>query len=344
LKQHPCKFLHSIGQCKKGEKCEFSHERLDHTQIPLYIKENEDFLDQIYKETGTTNLGQYYLQYKRDKENKEREMQREAADARLSNTLLTEDLKKEIVAKEVEDKFPSYQENRRMETSVSPPRNQPVMENYQSMNRMYVQQNMQRRPESIPQNRMRGAPQMHDKMPIHYKIQNQNQGQIQVKMQTQMQTQMQGQMKSQIPNQISSQMNPQMQTSITGQMQSINPQMQRMGVTNMHMQNLQPGQFQGGMQKYPMGYSQPSQNIEAGSMNRQIHQNSQVPRVNAPQQMQYVMSNSPMRNENVQSMQMQRRQNEMQLERRNPQMFNNMYHEKFSNDQVSDNSIDFFKQ
>lgn len=328
--------MHSTGQCKKGDKCEFSHERLEHDQIPLYIKENEDFLDQIYKETGTTNLGQYYLQYKRDKENREREMQREAVDARLSNTLLTDDLKKEIVAKEVEDKFPSYQESRRMEPSVSPPRNQPVMDNYQNMNRMYIQQNMQRRPEAIPQNLIRGAPHMHDNMPIQGKIQSQSQGQ----MQSQMQGQMQSQMKPQMPVQIQQQM----QKPISGQIQSMNPQMQRIAMSNMHMQSLPSGQFQNGMQKYPMGYSQSLQNVDAGGMNRQMYQNPQVSRVGVPQQRQYVISQSPMRNENIQSMHMQRRQNEMQTERRNPQMFNSMHHEKYSNDQMSDNSHEFFKQ
>ena len=79
--------------CKYGPSCEFSHERLDHTAIPAFIEENEELIDQVFRETGKTNLGQYYIQYKRSKELKAQEQQRESMREEVNNMMLPDEIK-----------------------------------------------------------------------------------------------------------------------------------------------------------------------------------------------------------------------------------------------------------
>ena len=137
MKNHPCKFLHSTGKCKNGANCQFSHDRLQHDQIDIYVEENEDFLDQVYKETGTTNLGQYFINYKRDKEIRAREQLREAYSAKLSNSLLPDEIKASLVSKDVDPRYGgnNYQNDRQMISQQQQIRDPSQIDDSQNMNK-----------------------------------------------------------------------------------------------------------------------------------------------------------------------------------------------------------------
>lgn len=71
-KEFPCKYLHAIGFCEKGQKCRFSHELLRPEEIQKFIKENEEYLKELYEKTGKTNLGDYFINYMKQKQEQER--------------------------------------------------------------------------------------------------------------------------------------------------------------------------------------------------------------------------------------------------------------------------------
>jgi hypothetical protein len=66
-KKFPCKYLHGTGFCQSGNECRFSHVRLSSDQIPKFIRENDQFLQEVYTTTGRTNLGEFYLNYLKEK-------------------------------------------------------------------------------------------------------------------------------------------------------------------------------------------------------------------------------------------------------------------------------------
>ena len=70
-KEFPCKYLHGTGICQKAEKCAFKHDLLNEVEIQKFMVENEDFLLKTLKETGRTNLSDYFTSYLAAKERKE---------------------------------------------------------------------------------------------------------------------------------------------------------------------------------------------------------------------------------------------------------------------------------
>jgi RNA-binding, Nab2-type zinc finger len=66
-KKFPCKYFHGVGLCNSGDTCKFSHVRLTPSVIPKFIKDNEVFLQTVQQTRGYTNLGEYYLNYLREK-------------------------------------------------------------------------------------------------------------------------------------------------------------------------------------------------------------------------------------------------------------------------------------
>jgi hypothetical protein len=71
LKEYPCKYLHGTGFCDKGETCRFNHRILNYNEIQKFMGENEEYLLELYTKKGTTNLGEYFLQYLKNKTEKE---------------------------------------------------------------------------------------------------------------------------------------------------------------------------------------------------------------------------------------------------------------------------------
>jgi hypothetical protein len=71
----PCKYLHGSGKCEKATACIFKHDRLSSPQeIEKFMKDNEEFLLKLLKETGRTNLGDYFTNFLREKKlNQQRE-------------------------------------------------------------------------------------------------------------------------------------------------------------------------------------------------------------------------------------------------------------------------------
>lgn len=70
----PCKYLHSTGSCEKGNQCRFSHKILQNMdQITKFMEDNEDFLNELQQKKGKTNLGEYFLKFRSDKADKERQ-------------------------------------------------------------------------------------------------------------------------------------------------------------------------------------------------------------------------------------------------------------------------------
>lgn len=136
-------------------------------------------MDQIFKETGRTNLGIYYIEYKKEKERKALEQQREALSAKLSGSLLPDDIKRELVKDEVDNRYHMY-ENRQMEDRPA----QPNMIN--NMNRMPSLNSMPIRVEQSSQNMINPMNQRQDQKfamgnQIHSQPQQQNQQLPQVK-------------------------------------------------------------------------------------------------------------------------------------------------------------------
>lgn len=67
-KDFACKYLHGTGKCDKSNSCIFKHEVMSTTEeIMKFISDNEDFLMKLYSDTGRTNLGEYFLNYLREK-------------------------------------------------------------------------------------------------------------------------------------------------------------------------------------------------------------------------------------------------------------------------------------
>ena len=61
---YPCMSLYGIGYCEKGPNCEFSHEPfLTERDIEEFIKDNEQFLIDIYKSRRETTLGYYFIKH-----------------------------------------------------------------------------------------------------------------------------------------------------------------------------------------------------------------------------------------------------------------------------------------
>ena len=69
--EFPCKNLHSMGRCSKGDKCLFKHDILNEQEIQKFMQENEDLLSKVLKDTGTTILSDYFTNYLKDKRKKE---------------------------------------------------------------------------------------------------------------------------------------------------------------------------------------------------------------------------------------------------------------------------------
>ena len=67
LKEIPCKFYHGRGLCENYDKCPFSHERLNESQINEFIKENEDFLIETKKKYGKTNMDDFLDKFLKNK-------------------------------------------------------------------------------------------------------------------------------------------------------------------------------------------------------------------------------------------------------------------------------------
>ena len=69
LGDYPCKYLHATGSCEKGDICKFSHKLLEsQDEINRFIDDNEQFLADLMRDRGWTNLGDFYLNRVREKE------------------------------------------------------------------------------------------------------------------------------------------------------------------------------------------------------------------------------------------------------------------------------------
>lgn len=68
-KQYPCAYLFGVGICDNlSSNCKFSHEgfRNEH-DINIFIKDNEEFLIDIYRTRKETKQGYYFIRYLKDK-------------------------------------------------------------------------------------------------------------------------------------------------------------------------------------------------------------------------------------------------------------------------------------
>lgn len=64
LKKFPCKFFHGLGYCDKGLSCPFSHLRLmTETQVFRFINDNIEFLNELMRKIGKTNMDEFYMSY-----------------------------------------------------------------------------------------------------------------------------------------------------------------------------------------------------------------------------------------------------------------------------------------
>lgn len=70
----PCKYFHAVGFCEKGTECRFlsfyfrfSHSRLTDDDIKTFIETNEEFMNELYRHNGTSNMNDYYFQYIKEK-------------------------------------------------------------------------------------------------------------------------------------------------------------------------------------------------------------------------------------------------------------------------------------
>lgn len=118
--------------------------------IDQYIEDNEEFLDQYYRDTGNTNLGEYYINYKLKSKINSRN-QREKLPGSISNSLLPDEIKQDLINKDTMDSdFPNMYES--MHNSQMQQR--PMVDNMSrpSNNRMQMQPMMNEGP---PQNSMR---------------------------------------------------------------------------------------------------------------------------------------------------------------------------------------------
>jgi hypothetical protein len=321
---HPCKFIHSTGSCKYGDNCEFSHRRLEHNEILIFIKENEDFLDQIYEETKTTNLGAYYVQYKIDQENRRKEQQREEYATKLHGTLLPDEIKRDLVANEIDSRFQNrIQEQSGVESMRHP--NQQMFDNYSGMARVPMNSNLQRRPEQIQDNRMQGMNQINE-----------------------MNTRG-NQMMNSMPQQMGRQINQPMGAQINQQMK---PQMPVVTGPISHLQkiNMNGHIVQDGSQRQ-RSFTTNSNNLVQNEMNPQRYNSVNIPQSNVmpSQPRQYMMATSPNRNDEMQSMNPRMSQNTrdnhygQRKNLNNNRLYQNNSHHKHGIDKSSDNSEFFTK-
>lgn len=286
MKLHPCKFLHATGVCKNGVNCEFSHERLDHFKINTFIEDNEEFLDQVFEKNGTTNLGDYYIQFKRAKEIRVQEQKQEAYNAKISGSMLPETIKKDLVVKDVgngyqmiyNDNLPQIQRN----PSV-PPR----LENFNEMNRLQVPTNIQCRNDVYPQNMI-----SHVNVPQEKYVMN-------------------NQLHIRLPHAAN-----QMQMK-----QYANPPQNKIPGPVNYIQNVQ---------QYGMGYSNTTPSKAMAAVPRQMYGIQGVPHMAmAKQPQQYVMTPSPIRNENMEKLGGHRNYHpkEFPMNKRNDMRYTNSYEE-----------------
>jgi hypothetical protein len=59
----PCKYFHACGYCDKGDDCNYSHERLSPEGIRRFLEQNEEFIIQVYKSCGKTNMDDFFFQH-----------------------------------------------------------------------------------------------------------------------------------------------------------------------------------------------------------------------------------------------------------------------------------------
>lgn len=119
------------------------------------------------------------------------------------------------------------------------------------------------------------------------------------------------------------------------------------------MTNVKPAaQFVSNSQQYMTPYTNQAQNLQTNNMTRQMYSNTSVSHLNLPtnQQRNYVMTHSPMRNEQPQNIgvPMQHAQKEMQQNNmRNQQTYAKSYHDtpnmKYKREIASDESEEFFR-
>ena len=69
LSDYPCKYLHATGSCEKGDLCKFSHKIFQSVdEINRFIDDNEQFLNDLLRDKGKTNLGDYFINRQREKD------------------------------------------------------------------------------------------------------------------------------------------------------------------------------------------------------------------------------------------------------------------------------------
>jgi hypothetical protein len=277
-KFYPCKFIHSTGTCKFGDNCDFSHRRLEPNQIMIFIEENEDFLDQVFAQNGTTNLGEYYHHFKREKDKRRQEQQREQYAAKLKSSLLPEDMKRDLIATEVDSRF----------TNSMPQ-------------------------EPLPQSRMEPVGRMQNVRDPNY-LEGRNMRQEQFQRQAQPHV-----MREQPPREVQRHIEPQInqvppnlqrkvsQPMIQQRGQSREPMMQqRMPIRSQNLREVQnTGQA---MQEGPIrGVQGYSNSVDNDIQNRNLVQMYSSPAVGQPSMPQgdsrpYMMTKSPLRNDEYQNM------------------------------------------
>jgi len=185
-----------------------------------FIEENEEFLDQVNSDRGTTNLGIYYNQFKMEKEKRKRDKFREEIEAQVKNLALPDEMKRDLVIKKVEAMFPNNRTRDNHNLEPHPHNNQQMFDNFNGVQRMPIgnpnqdmrfnmrindngmQRNDGRMPNTIPR-------QLPPQMQISIQNQHQNmlnnqrlkhaQNQIGIPMPGKLPPQIENQMRTQVP-------------------------------------------------------------------------------------------------------------------------------------------------
>lgn len=270
----------------------------------MFIEENENFLDQIFKECGATNLGQYYNQFKVDKEKRQKDQHREEIKEKMKNSLLPDEMKRELISKEVEARFPNKRDHDVKNMSQNLHQSRQMFDKLKEVPRMP----MTNQPQTVDfvvmrSENMSRPPQIRTQLPNQMQMDRQNQRQNSMNNQRMKQVPLQNPNQIMITtiNKIPQQMNNQRVEQIGGQIHRKQiPQMQRepirrdqISVDRITRNNIPA--YRGG------SFPNSSSNLAPNNIRRNVYNSPNKPQNNRGYQNQRDFTHSPqnLRNNSV---------------------------------------------
>lgn len=232
-------------------------------------------------------MGQYYSQFKIDKEKRQKEQHRKEIEEKMKHTLLPDEMKRDLINKKVEARFPNKSPSEGHNLSQNSLNERQVFENLDGVPRMAINNQPQNVDFMIMRNEnMNRPPQMLSQLPnqMQREIQGKRQGIMEEQIMKQIPMQNQNQMAVTITNKIPQQINNQRN-------QQMGVKLQRRGMQNTHIpreqilikqisRNQIPGQNSQRIQDIPLrGRNFPisSSSLSQNSINRNTYNPPNIP-------------------------------------------------------------------